>query len=100
MHFNLGQDESIVDKIRSILAQMEYQYQICEWERKGVDFYHHIYVPKIHPITNEPFYEMEDEAHVFKVCGQSCGKAIKVFCNFKLEDCYIHKARRTREVAA
>ena len=53
--------------MRSILAQMEYQYQICHWEQKGVDFCHHIYVPEIHPITNQPFYEIEDEAHVLKV---------------------------------
>jgi len=64
-----GQDESVAEKIRSILAQMEYQYQICEWEQKGVHFHHHIYFPKIHPITNQPFYEMEDEAHVLKVCN-------------------------------
>ena len=54
--------------MRLILAQADYQYQVQEWTKKGVDFCHHIYVPEIHPLTNQPYYEMEDEADVLKVC--------------------------------
>ena len=53
--------------LRSILAQMEYHYRVCEWDRKGVPFRTYIYVPEDHEITEEPFLEREDEGHVFKV---------------------------------
>lgn len=40
---------------------------IQDWERKGVNFSSHLYVPEKHPVTGEYFCEMEDEGHVFKV---------------------------------
>ena len=40
---------------------------IKDWEKKGVDFVNHLYVPELHPVTGEVFCEMEDEGHVFKV---------------------------------
>ena len=43
-----------------------------EWEKKGVPFRSHVYVPEIHPLTGVPFHEREDEAHVFKVCDHVC----------------------------
>ena len=53
--------------LRSILAQLHYQYEIMEWERKGVPFQSRLYVPEIHPITGIHIHEREDETHVFKV---------------------------------
>ena len=41
---------------------------IKNWEKNGVDFVNHLYVPEQHPLTSEIFCEMEDEGHVFKVC--------------------------------
>ena len=53
--------------IRSILAQLEYQHQVCSWDEKGVPFRTCMYVPDIHPIRKEVFHEKEDFAHVLKV---------------------------------
>lgn len=53
--------------LRSILSQLHYRHQILEWEKKGVPFSSHIYVPEDHPLTGMPFHEREDEGHVFKV---------------------------------
>ena len=36
-----------------------------EWEKKGVPFRSHVYVPEVKPLTGIPFHEREDEAHVF-----------------------------------
>ena len=52
----------------SILAQLEFKYQILEWERQGVLFREYIYVPEIHSVTQQVYFEMEDEPHVLKVC--------------------------------
>ena len=41
---------------------------IKNWEKNGVDFVNHLYVPEQHPLTSEIFCEMEDEGHVLKVC--------------------------------
>ena len=62
-----GKDESKVEKLRSILAQLEYNYQINHWNSKGVPFKDHLYVAEVHPVTGIPFCEREDEGHIFKV---------------------------------
>jgi len=62
-----GKDETLIEKLRSILAQLEYKYQIDQWHDKGVQFKDQLYVPEIHPITKVEFCEREDEGHVFKV---------------------------------
>lgn len=62
-----GEEEGKLEKIRSILAQLEYKYQIEYWEAKGVPFKSHIYVPENHPLTGMMFMEREDEGHVLKV---------------------------------
>ena len=50
---------------KSILAQLEFQYEILEWEKKGIPFRSHVYVPEVHPLTGVPFLERKDEAHLF-----------------------------------
>ena len=57
----------MLEMLRSILAQLHYKYEILEWEKKGVPFRSHIYVPEIYPTTHCPFQEREDKAHVLKV---------------------------------
>ena len=64
MCITTGEAETITDKMRSILAQLEFKCQILKWERKGVPFRQHIYAPEIHPVSKEVLCEMEDEAHV------------------------------------
>lgn len=63
----LGEDESEDDKLRSILAQLEFQHLIRSYDSKGVPFRTFLYVPELHPLLNEEFHEREDEGHVFKV---------------------------------
>ena len=57
----------MIDMLRSILAQFEYIYQVCDWDKKGVPFKTHFYVPEVHPITGAEFHKREDDAHVLKV---------------------------------
>lgn len=62
-----GKLETTLEKLRSILSQLQYRYEILEWEKKGVPFCTRLYVPEVHPQTGLPFQEREDETHVFKV---------------------------------
>ena len=62
-----GEEETFDDKIRSILAQLEFSHEVKVWDSKGVPFCSHLYVPEIHPETQSIFHEREDEGHVFKV---------------------------------
>lgn len=67
LNIHAGKSETKGDKLRSILAQLEYVYQIDYWESQGVPFRSHVHVPECHPITGTLFCEREDEGHVFKV---------------------------------
>jgi len=64
---SIGKTETKVKKLRSIIAQLDYTYQINQFSLKGVplNFNEHLDVPEIHP---SGFCEREDKAHVFKVC--------------------------------
>ena len=42
-------------------------FTIDDWEKRGVQFRTYMYIPEVHPITNNVFCEREDEAHVLKV---------------------------------
>ena len=53
--------------LRSIVAQLLYQDQICNWESKGVPFQTHAYVPETDLTTQLEFHEREDHNHVLKV---------------------------------
>ena len=78
-----GKNKTLKEKLRSILAQFEYQHRIQQWQDKGVDFKTFLYVPEVHPVTKEVFCEREDEAHVLKV-------HVHVhLCMFQYGVCYI-----------
>ena len=62
-----GKDEELGDKLRSILAQLEFSHTIDKWDQDGVPFKTHLYVPEVHPLTGHEFCERGDEGHVFKV---------------------------------
>ena len=67
-----GRDETDVEKLRSILAQLEFSMTIKEWDQKGVPFYQYLYVPEKHPITGIEFYEMEDERQMCTLYQVTC----------------------------
>lgn len=59
-----GQSESFTDMLRSILAQLEFCYEVHQWDSP---FRQHTYVPEIHSKTVATYHKREDEAHVLKV---------------------------------
>lgn len=65
-------DETETDKLRSILAQMDYKYSVCRYDDQGVPFRMYLHVPEIHPDSGNVFMEREDEGHVLKVTNLLC----------------------------
>ncbi len=55
--------------LRSILSQLQYTYLVHKWDREGIPFKQHVYVPEVHPLTGKTYHEREDEdePHVLKV---------------------------------
>jgi len=64
----LGKQEGFGDKLRSVIAQFHYAHEIRKFKGQGILFNVHMYVPEHHPVTNEIFFEREDDAHLIKVC--------------------------------
>lgn len=62
-----GRKQQLIDDLRSILAQLEFTFEVRKWDMQGVPFRTHLYVPEEHPLTGVGFCEREDEGHVFKV---------------------------------
>ena len=55
-HLSLeSRDETMEEKLRSILAEMDYTRTVQKWDDQGVPFRSYIYVPEVHPITNTIF---------------------------------------------
>jgi len=75
--------------LRSILAQLEYQYLIGDCEAQGVPFKSQLYVPEVHPVTGTLFCEREDEGHVLKVltCACTCDSYILSQCMYSTVCC-------------
>ena len=89
-------EETYEDKLRSIVAQLEYSHQVSEYDRAGVPFRTYMYVLEVHPITGMEFHEREDDAHVLKVCGS---KLIGMSYNlllilFPVENCKFNAPRQ------
>ena len=55
------------EKLRSILAEMDYTRTVQKLDDQGVPLRSYIYVPEVHSITNTIFHEKEDEGDVLKV---------------------------------
>lgn len=58
----------IVADFQVVIGKFQCRRDVAEWEKLGVPFRSHIYVPETHSLTSMPFHEREDETHVLKVC--------------------------------
>lgn len=58
--------ESLLDKLRTIVATFRYRNRIAELKKEGADFSMHVYVPEVDPITGDFYHEREDHCHILK----------------------------------
>ena len=57
----------LIEKLRSVLAQLELKFQINFWEGERVPFKTYQHVPEKHPITGKLFCKREVEGHVLTI---------------------------------
>ena len=62
-----GKEEATVDKLRSILAQLEFTAIVRDYAKKGIPFDTQLHVPEVHEVTGDTILQREDEGHLFKV---------------------------------
>ncbi len=58
---------TLCDKLKSIVAQLEYSHQVIKYDNAGIPFCTYMYVAEVHPITWAEYLEREDDAHLLKV---------------------------------
>lgn len=64
--FRKNTDESLLDKLRSIVATYTFRSHIKELQQEGVDFSQHLYVPEVDPVTEQVRYDSADHNHLSK----------------------------------
>ena len=50
--FQKNAEESLLDKLRSLVATNTFRNRVRELQDKGVDFTQHLYVPEVDPVTS------------------------------------------------
>ena len=58
--FRVDTPESLLDKLRSVVATYQFRCNIQYWKNKGVDFTRYLYVPVIDPISGDIHHERSD----------------------------------------
>ena len=62
--------ESLLDKLRSIVATYMYRHAIKKLQLEGIDFAHYLYVPEFGPHTGEERHDGCDHNHIYKRMAQ------------------------------
>lgn len=84
----IGKEEADAEKLRSILAQLEYTSLIRDYSEKGILFDTHLHVPEVHEYTGIVILQREDEGHL-----------LKVYCfNFSTNHCFCSLSLLVREL--
>lgn len=64
--FSANTEESLLDKLQSIVATYTYRKRVQEFKEQGVDFSSHLYVPEVDPVTGLVHHERSDHNHLLK----------------------------------
>ena len=63
--FRRDTQESLLYKLRSVVATYRFRASIEYWKARGADFSTHLYVPEIDPVTEEERHDRGDHNHLF-----------------------------------
>ena len=64
--FRRNNPETLLDKLRSIVATYIYRYRIKELQEEGADFSLHLYNPEVYPVTGMIRHDRGDHNHILK----------------------------------
>ena len=68
--FRKNTEESLLDKLRSVVAKYTFRSMVNELQQEGVDFKHHVYVPEVDPVTGRIRHDRGDHNHLLKRIAQ------------------------------
>lgn len=68
--FRKNTHESLLDKLRSIVATYTFRSHIKELQQEGVDFSQHLYVAEVDPVTEQVRHDRADHNHLLKRIAQ------------------------------
>ena len=68
--FRKDTPESLLDKLRSIVATFVYKHAVSKMRQEGVDFTLHLYIPEVDSHTDEERHDRGDHNHIFKRMAQ------------------------------
>ena len=68
--FRSNTTESLLDKLRSIVATYTFRKRVAELKLQGVDFSSHLYVPEVDLVTGLVHHDRADHNHLLKRIAQ------------------------------
>lgn len=75
--------ESLLDKLRSVVATCRFRANIEYWKERGADFSTHLYVPEVDPVTKEERHDRGDHNHLFRRMAKSVREGKDPKLNFE-----------------
>lgn len=88
--FRRDTPESLLDKLRSIVATFKFRATVSYWKEKGADFSTHLYVPEVDPITEEERHDRGDHNHLFRRMAKSVREGKDPKLNFEAFNDALH----------
>ena len=64
--FRKDTPESLLDKLRSVVATYQFRCDVQYWKDQGIDFSLYMYVPEVNPVTGDIHHERADHNHLLK----------------------------------
>lgn len=84
--FRRDTPESLLDKLRAIVATFKFRAAIDYWKERGVDFTTYLYVPEIDPVTGQERHDRGDHNHLFRRAASSIRQGKDPSLNFEAFD--------------
>lgn len=82
--------ESLLDKLRSVVATCRFRANIEYWKERGADFSSHLYVPESDPVTEEERHDRGDHNHLFRRMAKSVREGKDPKLNFEAFNDALH----------
>ena len=75
--------ESLLDKLRSVVATCRFRANIEYWKERGADFSTYLYVPEVDSFTEEERHDRGDHNHLFRRMAKSVREGKDPKLNFE-----------------
>lgn len=81
--FRRDTPESLLDKLRSVVATYRFRALVNYWKEKGADFSAYLYIPEVDPVSGEVRHDRGDHNHLLRRIAKSVRKGKDPSLNFE-----------------